>query len=212
MSDLRQRIADIQRHVGVEADGIFGPVSAGAVLAALNACEPGGEEDAREDPLGGTPGDLDARTAKTIGTLDEKARPAFARFARLAAATAASMGCDYRAISGFRSWKEQEELYAKGRTTAGMKVTNARAGYSWHNFGVAADFGVFRGRIYVDVDEPDLADRVHAACAAHAEGCGLAWGGDWGRFPDTPHYQIGRLPASPGAEHRKTYQERGSVL
>jgi len=41
--------------------------------------------------------------------------------------------------SGFRSPQEQSELYAKGRTKPGKKVTNADAWQSWHNYGLAFD-------------------------------------------------------------------------
>ena len=34
-------------------------------------------------------------------------------------------------------------MYAQGRSKPGPKVTNAQAGYSWHNFGVGWDFVVF---------------------------------------------------------------------
>lgn len=216
---LRKRIRDIQRAVGVAADGIFGPVTAGAVYAALSGEGAGSGDGFAEDTgsgcgsaedTGGTPALLDPRTAANLATLDEKARPAFEKFARLAAATAATMGCDYKAICGMRTWSEQEALYAKGRTARGPRVTDARAGQSWHNYGVAADFGVFRGRAYLDADDPGLAERVHNACAAHAEACGLKWGGDWGW--DAPHYQLASLPSSPLDSHRRAYKERGTVL
>jgi peptidoglycan L-alanyl-D-glutamate endopeptidase CwlK len=91
-------------------------------------------------------------------------------------------------------------------------VTNARAGYSWHNYGVAVDFGVFRGRAYLDNSDAPLAARVHAACATHARDCGLLWGGHWTRMPDAPHYQLLALPNSPDASHRETFRKKGSVL
>lgn len=204
---LRRTIIDIQRAVGVEADGIFGPVTAGAVYAALS--------DAIYDE--GVPpevkdGELDPRTLKNIATLDEKARPAFVKFSRLAEATAAAMGCEYKMISAHRSWEEQQALYDQGRTKPGRKVTNARPGYSWHNFGIAGDYGVFRGRDYLDGSDPTLARRVHIACAAHAEECGLEWGGNWKSFQDIPHYHLAGLGSSPKSEHRKLYKKEGSVL
>ena len=209
MKDLRGKIRDVQRAVGVDADGIFGPMTAGAVYAALNRREPGGEDPATElEPIG----ELDERTMRTFATLDERAREKFERFARLAKATAAAMGCDYVAISGNRTWDEQNGLYAKGRTAPGPRVTKARGGYSWHNFGLAVDFGVFRGTHYLDSSNPTLARRVHVACSAHAEECGLEWGGDWRRFQDIPHFHIAGFPSTPTAAHRKEFRERGSVL
>lgn len=55
-------------------------------------------------------------------------------------------------VQGLRTWAQQEALYAQGRTTAGPGaaqvpgegslgkiVSNAPAGWSWHNFGLAVD-------------------------------------------------------------------------
>lgn len=41
---------------------------------------------------------------------------------------------------GYRSTKEQDELYKVGRETPGSKVTNARGGQSFHNYGRAIDW------------------------------------------------------------------------
>ena len=39
----------------------------------------------------------------------------------------------------FRTFEEQDKLYAQGRTTKGDKVTNAKGGQSIHNYGLAFD-------------------------------------------------------------------------
>lgn len=48
-----------------------------------------------------------------------------------------------RAICRFaytiRTFAEQEALYAQGRTKPGKVVTNAKAGMSYHNYGLAVD-------------------------------------------------------------------------
>ena len=113
-------------------------------------------------------------------------------------------------IAGNRTWKEQDALYAQGRTKPGSKVTNARGGYSNHNFGIAADFGVFRGGVYLDEKDPKQADACHRACAAQAEACGLEWGGHWESFPDYPHYEV--LTVLSLAQKRERFQQKGSVL
>lgn len=41
---------------------------------------------------------------------------------------------------GLRSCKRQDELYAKGRTAPGVKVTNAKVGQSMHQYRLAIDF------------------------------------------------------------------------
>lgn len=43
---------------------------------------------------------------------------------------------------GLRTIAEQDALYAQGRTKPGAIVTNARGGYSYHNFGLAVDFAL----------------------------------------------------------------------
>lgn len=209
MSDtvgFRERVRDIQRHVGVAADGIFGPLSAAAVWRDLN------REAAVES--GDAHHDLDARTMRNIDSLDVKARDLFVSFARRAAATAATLGCDYVAISGNRSWEEQDALYAQGRSRPGSRVTNARGGQSNHNFGIALDFGVFRGvgslRRYLDTDDPALAAKVHKACSEHAASCGLVWGGSWTSFKDLPHFEVDTGLSM--VQKRARFKKEGSVL
>jgi peptidoglycan L-alanyl-D-glutamate endopeptidase CwlK len=194
---LVEQIKTIQRHCGAEVDGIFGPRTAAAVLAELHK----DSSDGHRPPLQ----ELDARTRATIATLDVKAQAAFTTFALLAKATAATFGCDYVAISGHRTWEEQDELFRRV-----PQVTRAKGGYSNHNFGIAADFAVFRGKVYLDESKPELARKVHTACAAHAKDCGLEWGGDWKRMKDFPHYEM--RTALTMAEKRKVYQEKGTVL
>lgn len=49
------------------------------------------------------------------------------------------LGAAYFLNSGYRSFPEQAKLYFQGRTMPGLKVTNARPGYSCHNYGIAVD-------------------------------------------------------------------------
>jgi peptidoglycan L-alanyl-D-glutamate endopeptidase CwlK len=191
-------IKAIQRAVGAEPDGVFGPRTAARVLAELaRETQDGKTQDARED--------LDARTLEHLATLDEKARDRFEQLCLLGKATAATFGCDWVMIEGHRTWKEQDELFLKV-----PKVTNAKGGHSNHNFGIAADFGVFRGKSYLDDDNPALARRVHEACAVQARKLGFEWGGDWKKLKDYPHFELSTGLTM--AEKRKIYNERGSVL
>ncbi|MCL4553492.1 MAG: M15 family metallopeptidase [Candidatus Marsarchaeota archaeon] len=83
---------------------------------------------------------------------------------------------------GYRSIADQNKLYAKGRTAPGNVVTNAYGGYSWHNFGLAADYAfVINGK--VTWNGPwDVFGKI-------ARQCGLEWGGSWKKFKDRPHVQ-----------------------
>ncbi|ANE47676.1 hypothetical protein SY83_16860 [Paenibacillus swuensis] len=95
---------------------------------------------------------------------------------------------------GFRSHSEQEELYEQGRTTPGPVVTKARAGTSYHNYGLAIDFALLtkEGKALWDT-EADLNENGSSdwmEVVQLAKGLGFEWGGDWPHFPDYPHLQM----------------------
>lgn len=111
--------------------------------------------------------------------------PGFAAKLALFERKLAANGIKVMLTSGYRSCQEQDRLYAIGRTKPGKKVTNARGGYSWHNFGLAADYAfIISGK--VTWNGPwDVFGRV-------ARSCGLEWGGSWTKFRDRPHVQMTR--------------------
>lgn len=83
---------------------------------------------------------------------------------------------------GFRSPEEQDKLYARGRTIPGRKITNARGGYSWHNFGLAADYAfIVNGKVTWNGPWQTFG-RI-------AKECGLEWGGNFKSITDRPHVQ-----------------------
>jgi len=181
-------VRSVQSALGLTADGIDGPMTWKAIETRLVPSTP----TVVSDP-GGPLMQFDLRTEKNLATLDAKARPAFRRFIASAREEAAKRGCEYIAISGNRTYAEQDALYAKGRTATGPKVTNAKGGESNHNFGIAMDFGVFRAGRYLDGGNPEdaaLAAEVHKAAAQHAKANGIEWGGDWKAFKDFPHFEI----------------------
>ena len=153
---------------------------------------------------------LNPRTLSYIATLDPKARQPFADFAAAANRLVAPMGVAYVMIAGNRTYAEQNRLYAQGRTAPGKIVTRAKGGQSNHNFGIAADFGVFRGHDYLDETEPKTATQVHKACAALAEEFGLSAGFYWESFRDEPHYEVATKLTT--AQKRARFERTGSVL
>lgn len=86
---------------------------------------------------------------------------------------------------GLRTVEEQNELYAQGRTKPGKIVTNARGGYSYHNFGLAFDFAVLNADGSVNWN----VDKKWKRVGALGKSLGLEWGGDWKKFKDYPHFQ-----------------------
>ena len=97
-------------------------------------------------------------------------------------------GLDVLVTCTLRSGEEQDALYAIGRTQPGQKVTNAHAGQSAHQYGLALDF------VPIDLGKPAW-NEAHPAwrkAGAIAGDCGLEWAGTWtGPMREFPHIQVG---------------------
>lgn len=108
--------------------------------------------------------------------------PKFAQKLSLFEKTLAAQGIKVILTWGYRSVAKQNELYARGRTTPGITITNAKGGYSWHNWGHAADYAfVINGKV--------TWNGPWELFGQTAEECGLEWGGSWKDFQDHPHVQ-----------------------
>ena len=87
--------------------------------------------------------------------------------------------------STYRDAESQNALYAQGRTLPGKKVTNAKAGQSYHNWRVAFDFcPIVNGKCQWGDDA------LWTKCGEIAEGIGLEWAGRWTKFRETAHCQF----------------------
>jgi peptidoglycan L-alanyl-D-glutamate endopeptidase CwlK len=108
----------------------------------------------------------------------------------------AKEGIDALIYMTYRSNEEQDELYARGRTKPGKKVTNAKGGNSSHNFTIdgkpaakafdAVPLRKVDGKNRAIWNDPNLWDLMGEV----AERIGLKWGGNWKRFVDKPHFYI----------------------
>lgn len=89
--------------------------------------------------------------------------------------------------SGRRTMAEQRKIYAQGRTTPGNIVSNAPAGHSAHNFGLAVDLCPLHPTGgYLDWN----ADRkLWKLMAALAEEMGLVSGFSFRTICDAPHVE-----------------------
>lgn len=165
----------VQERLGVTPDGAPGNIT----LAALDKALPP-KEQPKPDP---TPeaGLVDDRSERVISTLHARLRDK----ARQLVQRAAAAGIKIKIISGLRTYGEQNALYAQGRTAPGRVVTNARGGYSNHNFGVAFDVGIFSadGK-YLD-ESP-----AYKTVGQIGKSLGFEWGGDWSSIQDQPHFQL----------------------
>jgi peptidoglycan LD-endopeptidase CwlK len=108
--------------------------------------------------------------------------PTVAGKARELIALCKAEGIDLRVTSTLRTFQQQAELYAQGRTKPGKKVTNAKPGQSWHNYGLAFDVCPFYR------DKPSWNSRHWERIGTLGKQLGLSWGGDWLR-PDRPHFE-----------------------
>lgn len=138
--------------------------------------------EAKADELRAKLGTFDPRSERCIATLSLKTQ----REARLYLQRVLAGGLTVRILSGTRTYDEQNALFRQGRFgNPGPVVTNARGGFSNHNFGIAWDIGVFTATGgYLD-DGPQYGQATKLGLSAPIE-----WGGNWTTLVDKPHYQL----------------------
>jgi peptidoglycan LD-endopeptidase CwlK len=123
--------------------------------------------------------------------------PPFAEQLRYFESRLAAAKLPFFLYMALRTFEDQDELYAQGRTNPGTIVTNARGGDSLHNYGLGADY-VLDGQaekpgiqwswdIKSDLNADGRNDWLQMAEIAVS--CGLETGYFWKRFPDAPHVQ-----------------------
>ena len=135
-----------------------------------------------------------------------------------------SDGSVFRVLEGLRTMKKQLELYLQGRnclyrnmglsvntslqekpqylkktsviTDRTKVVTNAFAGQSAHNYGLAVDvcirsIGIPKSNLTMYDGEPVSLKELYTKIGllAWASKCGLEWGGTWSDFPDFAHFE-----------------------
>ncbi|MEI7027223.1 M15 family metallopeptidase [Paenibacillus sp. y28] len=145
----------------------------------------------------------DARNEQRIALL----HPTVAALARQLLQLVEAEGMDVLITQTLRTVEEQDALYAQGRTAAGAIVTNAKGGYSYHNYGLALDYCL----VNADGSASWVVNSDWRRVAELAKGFGFAWGGDWTSFVDYPHLEYtfglsiddllaGQQPPEPGEE------------
>ena len=182
LMNLPDMIRAVQKALGVDIDGNAGPQTWQAIYDKICPGAPAPTTTTTSTSSSSLPaGDkVDDRSEKYIATLLPEVRP----YARALVTKAAQNGITIKVISGLRTYAEQDELYAQGRTKPGKKVTNAQGGHSNHNFGIAFDIGVFEGTKFIE-ESP-----AYKAVGALGMDLGLEWGGNWKTIEDQPHFQL----------------------
>lgn len=127
-------------------------------------------------------------TSDKLATL----QPAFRRRVKqwLTACVEAGLVCPY-VYEGLRTSARQNELYAIGRTVqrGKPKVTNAKAGQSMHQYGIAIDFVPLKPAKAAGMFEADWSEKAYAPYHALAVKHGLrrlSW--------ETPHLEDATVP------------------
>ena len=101
------------------------------------------------------------------------------------------VGEDALFAEGLRTIDEQDDLFAQGRWTPGPVVTDARGGWSFHNYGLAFDL-VPVGPLGVPMDQKHRLEWAaigrYDTYGRILQGIGLSWGFQMWGF-DRPHFQ-----------------------
>lgn len=103
-------------------------------------------------------------------------------------AACALEGIDLLVTCTYRDYEAQNALYNQGRRVRGNVVTNAKGGYSYHNFRCAFDVVPLRngkpvwGTVGMDFKLWQQVGKIGKAQ-------GLEWAGDWREFREYPHFQ-----------------------
>jgi len=176
-------IRAVQKKLGVFVDGNPGPTTWGAIHLAVVGKKTSDEVKKTDTPaLVGEGKPADSRSEKNIATLHPRVRP----FARALIEKAAGKGIIIKVTSATRSFAEQDKLFAQR-----PKVTNARGGFSNHNFGIAIDITIFKGSTDPEqAKTPVFESPLYKVIGVLGTDLGLEWGGNWKTIVDEPHFQL----------------------
>ncbi len=123
----------------------------------------------------------DKLSTDRLNKLHPRARGVFRTFIEEAERT---LKVTLRITSGYRTMKEQEALYAKGRNgNKEKRVTDAPPGKSYHNYGLAVDLVEMKNhQPNWDFDMGQLLP----LCGKY----GIVWGGTFKNIKDKPHFEL----------------------
>lgn len=119
---------------------------------------------------------------------------------------AKAQGIDLIITSTYRDMESQAELYAKGRTSPGKKVTNAKPGQSYHNWRLAFDVVPIENGKAIWNDTA-----LWARIGIIGESCGLEWAGRWKTFKETAHFQYTNGLKLADLQRGETLEKRSSA-
>jgi peptidoglycan L-alanyl-D-glutamate endopeptidase CwlK len=136
---------------------------------------------------------MDKITEKRIETLHPKLREMVREIYQKINENLVNKNIICRFTSTYRTAKEQNDLYAQGRTATGNVVTMAKAGQSYHNYGMAIDVCLIKNGVEAswdftkDYDNDGIADLMEVIHIFQMYG--WEWAGTWKTFKEKPHIQ-----------------------
>lgn len=137
---------------------------------------------------------MDGITLKRIDLLHPKLRDEVREIYETITNSLTAKGIICRFTSTYRTKAEQTALYAQGRTDKTKPiVTMAKAGESYHNYGLAIDVCIIKNGVTAswdfskDYDNDGVADLMEAIHIFQMNG--WEWAGNWKTFREFPHVQ-----------------------
>lgn len=180
-----QRLLNSRGYHSGSPDGWYGPVTTNAVkkfqkdhgLSQSGIVDP----RTRQKLFNPHPQDhFDTRpSSKSLSSLNPHVETLARKFLALTQANHLNV----HVTTAFRSWDEQDKLYAKGRTAPGPVITNAQGGNSYHNWGLAFDAAPFEHGHVSSHNEKFI------KMGQLGQQVGLKWGGTFKSILDMPHFQ-----------------------
>jgi peptidoglycan L-alanyl-D-glutamate endopeptidase CwlK len=123
---------------------------------------------------------VDDRSERSIATLLPKIQP----YARALVTKAAANGITIKVISGLRTYEEQNDLDAQGRTKPGKIVTTRAAA-------IQITTSASRSTSACSKGAATSTSRQNTKRSVFSERTlGLEWGGNWRTIQDEPHFQL----------------------
>ena len=186
-----------QRRMSLTVDGIVGSETMKVLRALRQSTVVQEKPKSNDDHKNYANQDTgDATSERTIANIHPQL---FGRAKELIIRLKQEKGITLRAYSGFRSYAQQNALYAKGRTTAKLRekgildiegkpndriVTKVLAGHSFHNFGLAID------TVEIQNGKALWSNPNWDKIGSFGESIGWEWGGRWTSFIDRPHFEF----------------------
>lgn len=97
---------------------------------------------------------------------------------------------EMKITESLRDFEKQRDVYAQGRTDPGKIATNARPGYSFHQYGLAIDCCFAGADPYLENLPKSDFDLFWNSYGKFAVNHGFIWGGNFKMRKDRPHIEL----------------------